>query len=458
LLLDNQAYYAALGQALQNARRSIHMLGWAFDPRTRFSPDGTEGPVDPDEIGRILLRLVEARPDLDVRLLIWDSQLAINGAHGLLEHRAKQWFAGTPIRFRLDGDVPFGACHHQKVIVVDDQVAFCGGGDIVTNRWDTRDHLDDDPRRLLPDQARHPPRHEVTMIVEGPVACDLGDLFRARWERATGEAQDRPETSADSVWPEPLSPNLDNVEVAIARTEPGWKGRPRVDEILRLTLAAIAEARRTIYLENQYFTSPEVTEALALRLAEPDGPEVVLVVSAKAPSWFDRLTMDHARNPRVRRLMAADIYGRFRAYCPVTASGRPIIVHAKLGVCDDQVFWVGSANLNNRSAGFDTECVLAISASDAPAQHAIAGFRDRLLGHFLGVEPGVFAATSRVCDGLAEAIETLNRPARLVALAPGPPTAWERLVSAYSLGDPSDASDSWRPLRRRRNLHQAPKV
>ena len=58
------------------------------------------------------------------------------------------------------------------------------------------------------------------------------------------------------------------MEVAIERTEPAWKGRPMIDEIRRLNLACIAEAKDTIYLENQYFTSPLVTEALATRLAD----------------------------------------------------------------------------------------------------------------------------------------------------------------------------------------------
>ena len=50
----------------------------------------------------------------------------------------------------LDATVPFGACHHQKVLVVDDRIAFCGGGDISVDRWDTPAHLDDDPRRRMP--------------------------------------------------------------------------------------------------------------------------------------------------------------------------------------------------------------------------------------------------------------------------------------------------------------------
>ncbi|PZQ54000.1 MAG: phospholipase, partial [Phenylobacterium zucineum] len=64
-LIDNEAYFTALYEAFRKARRSILILGWGFDPRTHLAPDGHEGPDDPDEVGHVLLRLAEERPDLD---------------------------------------------------------------------------------------------------------------------------------------------------------------------------------------------------------------------------------------------------------------------------------------------------------------------------------------------------------------------------------------------------------
>ena len=64
-----------MSAALAKARHSIILLGWGFDPRTRLHPDGFEGPDDPDEIGHVLIRLAKARPELDIRLLIWKSAL-----------------------------------------------------------------------------------------------------------------------------------------------------------------------------------------------------------------------------------------------------------------------------------------------------------------------------------------------------------------------------------------------
>ena len=118
-IIDNEAYFTAIFHALEKAQHSVLLLGWGFDPRTRLFPDGFDGPNDPDEVGRILVELARARPDLDIRLLIWRSALPIAASQEFFPHRARRFFRGTPVKFRLDDAVPFGACHHQKVLVID---------------------------------------------------------------------------------------------------------------------------------------------------------------------------------------------------------------------------------------------------------------------------------------------------------------------------------------------------
>ncbi|THD61656.1 MAG: phospholipase [Phenylobacterium sp.] len=453
--MDSEAYFAAVFDALQNARRSVLLLGWGFDPRTRLFPDGYDGPDDPDEVGRILIELARARPELDVRLLIWRSAFAIAAQQEFFPHRARRWFKGSPVKFWLDDHVPFGACHHQKVLVIDDRIAFCGGGDISVDRWDTPGHRDDDPRRIMPDQDYHAPRHEVMMLVDGPAAAALGDLCRIRWAKATGETVAPPEDAGGDPWPDHVPAALTDVEVGIARTVPAWKAQEEVDEIRRLSLAAIAQAREIIYLENQYFTSPLITEAIAARLAEPDGPEVVLVSTGHAPSWFDHLTMDRARGAMIWRLRSADVFGRFRAFWPATAKGDTIIVHSKTSVFDDRVVRVGSANLNNRSGGFDTECELAVESDDPRTRLAIAAFRDRLVGHFMGLTGDAVGKARIDFGGLVPAIDALNRAGRLRPIEPPKVTAFGEFVAQYHLGDPQDTKDSWNPGRRRERLYQA---
>jgi len=452
-LIDTEAYFTALYEAFHKARRSILILGWGFDPRTRLFPDGYDGPDDPDEVGHVLLRLAQERPELDIRLLIWKSALPIAATQEFFPHKARKWFEGSRVRFRLDDRVPMGACHHQKVVVIDDRLAFCGGGDIGVDRWDTPGHLDVDLRRIMPDQEVHAPRHEVMMMVDGAAARALGEHFRGRWQvAAPGEEIAPPQDAGGDPWPDHVPPHLTGVKVSIARTSPPWRDQPPVHEIRRLALAAIAEARETIYLENQYFTSPVITEALARRLGEPNGPEVVLVTAGHSPSWFDKLSMDRARGAMVWRLRAADVFGRFRALYPTTRAGSTIIVHSKTSIFDDRLARVGSANLNNRSFGFDTEVELAVEADDEASRIVLMALRDRLVGHFLGYTGDAVAKARAGHGGLVGAIDALNREDRLHEVDPRRGGAFAEFVAAYHLGDPSDPADSWRPWRRRQRL------
>jgi phosphatidylserine/phosphatidylglycerophosphate/cardiolipin synthase-like enzyme len=451
VLLDCQDYFATLLGAMRRARRSIHLLGWSFDPRTRLAPEDPE----PSEIGRTLIDLACANPALDVRLLVWRSALPISATQSGFPHRARAWFRGTPVRFELDDTVPLGACHHQKVVVIDDALAFVGGADFADDRWDTALHLADDPRRVASDGRRHGPRHEVTAMTDGAAARALGALFRTRWRTAVGELPD-PGPDESTLWPEDAAADVAGGVCAIARTAPAWRGAAPVHEIRRLTLGAIKSARQLIYLENQYFTWPLAVEALAARLAEPAGPEIVLVCSGQSPSYFDRLTMDRARSTALWRLKTSDVFGRFHAYAPYAVGGAPIIAHAKVMAIDDRLLRIGSANINNRSHGFDTECELAIEAETETDRAALADVRDRMAGHWVGRTAAEVAELRGGAGGLAEALWALDGHARLRPLEARRLGLAGEFVAEFHIGDPTDVADSWRPaLRRERLLDEA---
>ena len=461
VILDTQDYFRAAKAAMLKATRSIHLLGWAFDPLTQLTPDATGGGPKDDRAGPLLRDLALGRPELDVRILVWKSALPVAASQHFFPHRAKACFRDTPAHFRLDESIPFGACHHQKVLVIDDVLAFCGGGDMSTDRWDTTAHLDGDQRRHMPSGGVHDPRHEVMLMVEGEAAAMLGDLCRRRWARSRGQdiaPRDLAAPAAAPVWPEGFEAQFHDVQVGLARTEPAWRKEPEVRESEALHLAAIRAARHVIYMENQYFTSPALGEALAARLEEPDGPEVVVISTEHSPSWFDRMTMDKTRSALIRRLQGADRHGRFHAFCPETDAGKTIIVHAKHTIVDDIWLRAGSTNVNNRSAGFDTECDVMIEAEpdDAANRAAIHRHRCRTLGHFLNrTAEQVQAAVDRT-GSLNKAIEVLDDGPlrRLRRLGPAPIGPVAGLIAAFHLGDPVSPADSWRPWRRRRDLRE----
>ena len=176
LLIDNDETFDALKPLLLAARHSIWILAWVFDPLTRLDPDRVRRSRDPgnaDRIGLILRRQAALNPALDVRVLTWDMPFPIAAAQLFGPQRGAAFFAGSRVKYHLDNTLPASACHHQKVVVVDGQVALLSGGDIGVDRWDTPRHLDHDLRRIMPDQECHAPRHEVMMMVDGDAARAL---------------------------------------------------------------------------------------------------------------------------------------------------------------------------------------------------------------------------------------------------------------------------------------------
>ena len=454
LLVDMEPYLAAAKAAMSQASRSIHFLNWAFDPDTILDHEPTDG-SGPQTIGSFLKDLSEARPDLEIRILCWKSPVAVAATQRFFPWRSRRFFADTRVDFRLDGTLPPGASHHQKVIIVDDAVAFCGSCDIGPDRWDSPEHLHPDPRRGK--TAKGTPcydcRHEVMAMIDGPPAATLGYLFRERWARATGEMLAAPAETVSDVWPADVKPDLENVEIGVSRTQAPWKDFPELRQGEAATLAAIASAKTTLYIENQYVTSPIVAEAIAQRLDEADGPEVVLVSTRHSPSWFDQMTMDKTRSTFLKRLEDADRHGRFSAYSPVTRNGRIIIVHAKLAVVDDRFVRIGSSNVNNRSQGFDSECDLTLDAGagpDAAGGACIGVFRNRLIAHWLGCEEMQVTQAIMAHGGISAGIEHLRDEGwdRLRPLRSRSHGAFSRFVAEHHLGDPISAADSLRPWRR----------
>jgi len=458
VFIDVEDYFAAVKSSISKARRSVHVLAWAFNPKTLLDPQ--PDCADEEHLAAFLRDVARKRPELDVRLLVWKAALPIAATQQFYPQRAGKDFDGSTVVFKLDGKLPFGASHHQKVVVVDDAVAFCGGCDFGPDRWDTCDHCDENLRRA-PTPGAEPcfdARHEVMSLVDGNAAKALGELFRDRWLRATGESLAAPTAPArGDPWPHKLPAQFRQIRVGLSRSSAAWQGLPRIRENETLYLASIAAAKSCIYLENQYFTSPVIAEALAQRLAEPEGPEVILVSTEHSPSYFDRMTMDRTRSLFIRRLRDADKHGRFHIYSPVTSLGRTIIVHAKLAIIDDVLLRIGSSNLNNRSLGFDTECDLSLEPNGAnrtASRMAIRAIRTRLIAHWLGCRDDLFDAVLRATGGVGPAIEEL-RGRGLCRLRPIPPLPLKplaALIATFHIGDPVGAADFWRPWRRRSGL------
>jgi phospholipase D1/2 len=350
------------------------------------------------------------------------------------------WATPEQVHFHLDDNHPLGGAHHQKIVVVDDRVAFVGGLDLTARRWDTPAHRPDHPDRRDPEGAPYGPFHDVQLVVEGAVAARLGDLARERWRRATGERLAPPGPVPGDPWPPAVVADVCDVPVAISRTDPAFDGRPAVAEIEASYVDSIAAARRWLYVENQYLTSRTVEDALTRRLAEAAGPEIVLVVPLRCSGWLEEQTMGVLRAGLLCRLRQADRHHRLRVYYPARSDlgDACINLHAKVLVADDRILRIGSSNLSNRSMGLDSECDLVLEATAyADSARAIARVRDCLVAEHVGRTSAEVAAALATSSSLIQTIERLGRPERCLALLPddAPAERFELAPAASALAD-----------------------
>jgi phosphatidylserine/phosphatidylglycerophosphate/cardiolipin synthase-like enzyme len=446
LIVDGCDYFRLVRQAMLKAEKQIFLIGWDLDTRIALDRPGGKGDP-PVHLGPFLSWLVKHKPDLKIHILAWGGMAYSVLGRGTTLARMVAWRATGGIEFRLDSAHPRAGSHHQKVVVIDDALAFCGGIDITAERWDRREHLDDEPGRRRPTtRRRYDPWHDATMAVDGAAALALGDLARLRWEAAT-ETRLESAGGGGDAWPDELEPHFHDVDIAIARTRAEHGRWSQVREIEALFCDLVASARRHVYIETQYFASRMVAEAVGARLAEPDGPEFVVINPKTGFGWLDESIMGPARSELVKALERRDRYGRFRIYTPVTEGGADIYVHAKIMIVDDVVIRVGSANLNNRSMGLDSECDVMIDArrpGNEAAAPAIARLRSDLIAEHLGADPAEVAASCAKTGSLIATIERLRGEGR--TLHPYRPPEFSAALTAVAkseLLDPEAPGDSF---------------
>ena len=144
-LIDAQAYFSAVVTALERAHKSIFIAAWQIDSRLRLNWDQED--VAPLLLGDFLHRLVHRRRKLHIHVLAWDFAMIYALEREIIPLYFHPWRGHRRIHFHLGNLHPLGASHHQKMIVVDDRLAFVGGMDLAESRWETPEHAACDPRR-----------------------------------------------------------------------------------------------------------------------------------------------------------------------------------------------------------------------------------------------------------------------------------------------------------------------
>jgi phosphatidylserine/phosphatidylglycerophosphate/cardiolipin synthase-like enzyme len=331
VLIDGEEALPRIADELRRAQSHVHLAGWHFTPALR--------------LGDAALRdsLAELAERVDVRVLVWaGAPLPLfHPSRAEVREMRDELTRGTRIQCALDDRERPMHCHHEKLVIVDDRVAFVGGIDLTSfggDRADTRDH---------PARGRLG-WHDAATRLEGPVVADVAAHFALRWREVTGVTLPRPE---------PPSPAGD-LEVQTVRTVPEkiYRAVPRGEfRILEAYVRALRSARRLVYLESQFLWSPELVEILADKLRRPpeDGFRLVVLLPARPKDGGDetrgQLAVLAEADGGAGRLLACTLFQRGGE------GAQAVYVHAKIGIVDDDWLTIGSANLNEHSLFNDTE-------------------------------------------------------------------------------------------------------
>jgi phosphatidylserine/phosphatidylglycerophosphate/cardiolipin synthase-like enzyme len=335
VLIDGEEVLPRIAAELRRARSHVHVAGWYVSPYFRLEDGGTRTELKP-----LLAALAER---IDVRVLLWagsplplfhPDRKDLEGVRHGLEF-------GTRIRVATDPKERPMHCHHEKIVVIDDRVAFVGGIDLTTyegNRFDLRTH---------PARGRLG-WHDAAVVLRGPVVADVAEHFRMRWQEIAEEALPTPKRRR----------RAGSTEVQFVRTVPEnvYDELPAGDfRILEAYTRALRSAERLVYLENQFYWSSEIARILERKLARPpsDDFRVVLVLPSDPNNGGDDT------RGQLADLIECDA-GRGRVLaCALQALGETgphdVYVHAKVGIVDDRWLTVGSANLNEHSLFNDSE-------------------------------------------------------------------------------------------------------
>jgi phosphatidylserine/phosphatidylglycerophosphate/cardiolipin synthase-like enzyme len=336
LLVDGANALPRIAEAIASASSYVHLAGWYFSADFRL---GYDGPHLRELLGAAAERV-------DVRVLAWaGAPLPLFHPDRREVKKARDALVrGTRISMALDAKERPMHCHHEKLVIVDGEVAFVGGIDLTSFEGE----------RL--DQSHHPVRdtlgwHDACLRLEGPIVGDVAAHFLMRWRELANDAS-----------PEPHRPQrrAGGVEAQLVRTVPEhvYEALPLGEfSIVESYVRALSSAERFVYLESQFLWSPELVSILVGKLRRPpaDDFRVVVLLPAHPNNGTDDtrgqlgVLVDAAQQGGdERRFLACALY-------QPGPRGNPVYVHAKVGIVDDRWLTVGSANLNEHSLFNDTE-------------------------------------------------------------------------------------------------------
>jgi len=368
ILKDGETMFPMLTDAINNASTSIHFMNMNFwlgkGLVTKFIPDppSSNVPVNGLRVHEILK--VKAASLRSTNILVQDIPVfgRIFGADtdGLVEDFFKGSRASVrsfPIFLSL---LNLPSFMHAKAVILDGSTAFVLGSTMSQSYFGAQDHLIQDRRH------RGSLIHDISVKVVGPAVEHIDRTFTTVWNAA--------DSSSSALSPAVAQPPAvqPGIGVQVVRTLPGGtfttshtggRALPHGETgALEAYQRAIAQAKKFVYLEDQYFTAPEIFDALLERMQMPEASqlEVILVMNAKPDvSGYPERQIQLIRQfrsdlvtalgePAVKKRL-----GIFTIWSCQEAAAKyeimPIYIHSKTAIVDDLWATVGSANLDGAS-------------------------------------------------------------------------------------------------------------
>jgi hypothetical protein len=335
---------------------------FTFPPGKDYKSVASTDLVVVDRLGKIFKEQAAAPRNVPVHVLVWELEENIGGHIGRLFDKAdgadelRKFFQRSTVRV---GSFKSTQLLHVKFILLDGKTAYLVGSTMKQGYFSGQDHLLRDGQHGVQDtESRKGNRgllHDASLKVEGPCVRFIDDTFSTIWN---GHNEDPP-APAPQTGPV-TGPNVTAVQVL--RTLPGnvfttahanAELLPHGETgVLEAYQRAIMKAEEYIYIEDQYFNSEEIVNAIKARMIERPKLEVIIVVNPRPD-----IGGYHAHQTGlIKDLIKAGGEDRVAAFSMWTCDPinprlevAPIYVHSKVCIIDDRWVAIGTANVDGAS-------------------------------------------------------------------------------------------------------------
>jgi phosphatidylserine/phosphatidylglycerophosphate/cardiolipin synthase-like enzyme len=455
-MIDGEENFRVKYQKINEAKLSIYIANYDLDPTLRLirgdavpqslqihsliasacgsednAKNSTSGGVssllddDGDDYTLQNLLIQKAKQKVDIKILVWEPRpivrmLPNSRKRGLEERRkklevileaAKRLGIEDYITIRLDSKAPtFTSGFHEKIMIIDNQIAFCGGQDLSLGKWDTSYHDFDNPLR----DPGGEPWHDIHAMVKGPIVWDLIYHFNQRWVYSIWKdiRQVKKIVKPSSIghylmFTSPLaglSFNGDgDTQITALRT---WKqlsdsknnddheldydnNIQGSDSVCAWYDTMFSKAKDSIYIEDQFlFQDKAITQILVNQLKNEKNLKIITVgpMEPNLPGFvfgiISKESINHINSNLAALRKAAQ--NRVRTYSLISQHNmfkdrrKEIYIHSKLVIVDDKWITIGSANTDRDGLEYSAEFDLGIVSSDLSPRLRVKLWREHL--------------------------------------------------------------------------------